>query len=352
MLGSTLNSIPDVSILINGNELPSRAYQDLLDIRVQDALKGPSSFTLRLSAWNGERLDFGWADEDLFDIGGEIEIRIGYAGLLHPLMFGDIDRIEVELSPNEVPSVTIQGYDRRHRMLRGNYTGTHQKAKDSDIAAQIARKYGFTPIVEDSGPAQEHVHQKPQSDLEFLTHRAQAIGFELLLEGRILHFRKRKHGETASLTLEATRDLLDFSAKVSTSEQVSEVEVRGWDPLRKEKISGKALSGQQVSMGTRGGPEAARQAFGEATLILTDHAVSTQEKADQLAREQLEQRALTYCTGDGTCIGRPGLRAGISLLLEGVGKRFSGKYYVTSAAHSYAPTRGYRTSFSVRRNAT
>jgi hypothetical protein len=32
--------------------------------------------------------------------------------------------------------------------------------------------------------------------------------------------------------------------------------------------------------------------------------------------------------------------------------RFSGSYYVTSTEHSYKPSIGYRTAFSVRRNAT
>lgn len=353
MLAPSLNDTPAVSILVNQTELPERAYLDLLDVRIEDHVEGPSSFSLRLSAWNGESLDFGWADDEkLFGIGGEVEIRMGYGEALEPLIFGDINRIEVELSASTVPSITIHGYDRRHRMLRGTYTGTHKDEKDSDIAANIARKYGFTPDVEDSGKARPHVHQKPQSDFAFLTQRAKDIGFELLLEGRTLRFRKRKHEEEPVLTLQAQRDLLDFSVSLSASEQVSEVEVRGWDPQRKETISGKAWSGQQAAMGSLSGPEATKKAFGKSVLIVTDQNVTSQEQAETLARAHLDQRALDYSTGDGTCLGRTDLRAGIHVKLEGVGKRFSGKYYVTLATHSYTPTQGYRTSFAVKRNAT
>jgi phage protein D len=62
--------------------------------------------------------------------------------------------------------------------------------------------------------------------------------------------------------------------------------------------------------------------------------------------------ALTYVEGFGTCIGDPELRAGTLVEIEGLGKRFSGSYYVTSTEHSYKPSIGYRTAFSVRRNAT
>jgi len=52
------------------------------------------------------------------------------------------------------------------------------------------------------------------------------------------------------------------------------------------------------------------------------------------------------------CIGRVDLRPGKLINVEGIGKRFSGSYYVTSTEHSFLPSRGYRTAFTVRRNAT
>ena len=62
--------------------------------------------------------------------------------------------------------------------------------------------------------------------------------------------------------------------------------------------------------------------------------------------------ALNYVEGHGICIGEPKLRAGVLVQIEGVGRRFSGSYYVTSTEHSYRPGTGYRTAVGVRRNAT
>jgi phage protein D len=61
--------------------------------------------------------------------------------------------------------------------------------------------------------------------------------------------------------------------------------------------------------------------------------------------------ALSYISGEGTSIGRTDLRAGIVAKVEGMGKRFSGLYYLTSTTHSFAPNLGYRTAFHARRNA-
>jgi uncharacterized protein len=349
----SLKDIPEATVFVNGVELPPRAYQDLLDINIEDQLDGPSAFTLKFSAWNGERLDFGWADEPLLAIGGEVEIRLGYPGLPQLVLIGDIASMDLTLSASAVPSVTVRGYDALHRMMRGEKTRDFKDKTDSDTASAIARDYGLSTIkVEGSPIPHEHVLQMLTSDFDFLSNIAKDIGFELRVEGRDLLFRKRKHDQPPTLTLTAERDLLDFSASVSASGQVSEVEVKGWDPIANQEITGKAWSSTQVPMGKKVGSEAAKSAFGKATRTLTDYTVSTQPQAEQLAREQLEKIALAYSQGHGTCIGRPDLRAGMSLKLEGIGSCFSGNYYVTTATHSYSPAQGYRTSFSVQRNAT
>lgn len=348
----SLKDIPEATVLVNRVELPRRAYQDLLDIHIEDHLDGPSAFTLNFSAWNGERLDFGWADEPLLGIGGELEIRLGYPGLPQLVFLGDIAGMDLTLSASAVPSVTVRGYDALQRMMRGEKTRDFKKTMDSDIASTIAQDYGLSIKVEGSPIQYEHILQMLQSDFKFLSQRAKDIGFELRVEGRDLLFRKRKHDQPPTLTLTAERDLLDFSASVSASGQVSKVEVKGWDPIANKPITGQAWSDTQVPMGTKVGSEAAKNAFGGVTRTLTDYTVSTQPQAEQLAREQLEKIALAYSQGNGTCIGRPDLRAGMSLKLEGIGKRFSGNYYVTSTTHIYSPAQGYRTRFSVRRNAT
>ncbi len=83
-----------------------------------------------------------------------------------------------------------------------------------------------------------------------------------------------------------------------------------------------------------------------------DHPVFSQAEADQMATGRLNEMALTYISGEGMSIGRTDLRTGAVIALEGLGERFSGRYYVIAATHTYVPNRGYRTAFTVRRNAT
>ena len=77
-----------------------------------------------------------------------------------------------------------------------------------------------------------------------------------------------------------------------------------------------------------------------------------QGEADQLARAALNEAALGYIEAEGVCVGRTDVRAGDVITMEGLGRRFSGMYYVTSATHSYFPRQGYRNALRGRRNAT
>ena len=117
---------------------------------------------------------------------------------------------------------------------------------------------------------------------------------------------------------------------------------------------GQADDGDQRSTmgGTLGGPSASASAFGNTSAASVVQPVSTQAEADQIARGRFNEMALAYISGEGVAVGRTDLRAGSVVRIEGLGRRFSGQYYVTSTVHSYTPTQGYRTAFTVRRNAT
>ena len=71
----------------------------------------------------------------------------------------------------------------------------------------------------------------------------------------------------------------------------------------------------------------------------------SQAEADAMAKGQFNEMALSFISGDGICAGETGLQAGSVIKMEGLGKRFSGNYYVTTATHIYDTRQGYRHCF-------
>lgn len=351
MPGSRKSAIADANVLVNGSNLPKQAYADLLEITVQDDIEAPSMFTLRLATRDENTLEISWADHSLFGLGGTVEIRLGYVDSLDAVIIGEITGMELEMASGEVPILVVRGYDRRHRLLRGGNTRTFVKMKDSDIAAQVGREAGLSVSASDTKVKHDYVVQHGQSDLEFLTQRAAAIGYEVVVQDKTLIFRPHRISSRAALSLRMDRDVIEFTSRMTTRDLVGEVDVRGWDPKSKKAIVGKAKAGQEDSMGRWGGPKVSDKAFGKAVRAYVDQAVTTQAAADRIALGQLTNLSLGFIQGEVLCFGRNEVRAGAVIEITGAGKRFSGMYYVSSLVHTYSPKRGYKTRYFVRRNA-
>jgi phage protein D len=344
---------PEVRLRVGGQDVPLDAEADVIEVSVLQDVSAPGMFAVRLMNWDLDKLQFTWSDDPLFAEGAEVEILMGYAGELETVLSGEVTGLEPEFCAGEVPVVIVRGYDRAHRLLRGRKTRSFTQVKDSDIAAQIAQEAGLTPEAEDTQVTLEYVLQHNQTDLEFLQARARRIGYEVWVEGKTLKFRPRPSDESEVLTLDRQEDLLEFFPRLSTVGLAGEVEVRGWSPKDKEAVLGTAAAADAGSAmgGQTGGLDVAAKAFDAAVAVSVDRPVS-QGEADQIARGRLREMALSYVTGEGVAVGRSDLKAGTVVKIEGCGQRFSGLYYLTSVRHSYTPKRGYRTAFTVRRNAT
>jgi hypothetical protein len=105
--------------------------------------------------------------------------------------------------------------------------------------------------------------------------------------------------------------------------------------------------------GSQTGSDLATGAFGRVPTVVVDRPVFNESQAEALARAEFNRLSLGLIAGDGVCIGNPDVRAGEVIELKGLGRRFSGLYYVVGSRHIYGrPVGGYITEFSVTRNAT
>jgi phage protein D len=347
--------VPDFDVIINGSPLPTEAEAYIAGVTVDESVELPSMFTLEVTSSDEQTQEAQWVnDQNLFAIGNVVEIKLGYVDDLETVLIGEITAWEPQFVFNRLPSLTVRGYDRRHRLQRGRKTRTFVQQKDSDIASQIAREAGLTAQAEDSATVHDYILQANQTDLDFLHERASRIQYEVVVEDKTLFFRPVGNAQGEVLILTMDDDLLEFYPRLSSAGQVGEVTVRSWSPKDKKELVGQAQAGDEVS--TMGGQESGAAlvegAFGAAIELLSAHPVATQAEADQLAKARFNHLVLDLISGEGVCWGRTDLRAGKVITIDGVGQRFSGQYYVPAVVHRYLPQRGYQTHFTVRRNAS
>jgi phage protein D len=141
--------------------------------------------------------------------------------------------------------------------------------------------------------------------------------------------------------------LIDFKPTLTTANQIKSVTVNGWDRTRQRAISVK------VSLGERGATvnrdlHNLISACDAREEIVVDQPVHTEREARQAARAILGDQLKEIVKANATCIGLPDLRAGRRVVIEGLGPRFSGSYFITESTHTINDS-GYLTKFNARR---
>jgi len=343
-------SLPGLTVRVNGSALPPAAQADLRAVTVQEDLQALSMFTLELHNWDDGQLRVSWSDSSLFAVGNEVEIWLGYIDDLHKVMLAEVTSLEPVFTADSPPVLMVRGYDHRHRLARGHKTRTFAQRKDSAIASQIAGEAGLRAQVADTKVTHSYVIQANQSDWEFLQRRAALIGHEIFVRDKVLYFRPPQSAEQPVGKLSLGADITEFSPRLSSLAQASEVAVRGWNVKEKQAVvatgHGVPQSGDQPT-----GPATARRAFGAASLAILGQPARDLPAAGPIAQGQFDTMALAYVEGDVVAFGQPQLQAGTVVDIAGAGQAFSGRYYVTSVTHTMTPDHGYQTSLTVQRNA-
>jgi uncharacterized protein len=354
---------PDYKIEVEGRVIDETTKGDVLDLKVTMDKENLTGFDLTINNWDDSKLDFKYSDTDTFEVGNRVHIQMGYAGKLLSMVRGIITSMTPRFPESGTPTLGISGLDvlvkLRDRKPGPNDLKTFKKKKDWEIAQIVAERnhLKFNPTKE--GPVNELVVQKDQDELRFLMDRAKNIDFDLFIRvdpvtGQdVLYFVKPTDGRDGRpvrvYRFEWGTNLINFNPQLTISNQVAYVTVRGWDPNSKQSVSYKAGPADLPRTGNGGmnGPEAADQRLAGKEDLVIDLSVTNAQEARIRAVTLLRERSYNFLTGSGQVIGLPDLRPGDNVELLGLGKRFSGEYYVSKVVHSLGSS-GYLTQFDVR----
>ncbi len=346
---------------IGGANAPEELMKDVLQISVEESLHLPAMFTLVIHNVYvpGSDHSEAWQNEKYFKMGDRVSIGFVGSTTEDPefskeqqedhLIEGEITAIEVNFTKTSEAHLVIRGYDVSHRLHRGRFNRSFLNVTDSDIVRKIAAEAGISIAqVDNSGAPHDYVFQENQTNMEFLRERAARIGFELFVQNNKLYFRQPK-SET-SLSLDWLVEISSFSVRVTSAEQVSAVEVRGWDYSEKKLIQETANAEKLVTATGNGKGSRTSTAFQlkeSPKMTVVDQPIFSASEAKKMAQALCNELGGEYIYADAKAEGNPKIRPGGVVELKGMGDRYSGKYYVTETHHLYSQ-RVYRTDFSVR----
>lgn len=355
----TGNYVSKLFLKIDGAAASTELMNDVLQAFVEESLHQPGMFmiVIRNNYESGIIDDQPWKYASQFKIGKTIEI--GFRSSTNSsdfntekeryLLKGEVTAIETHFTERTQAPVIVRGYDVSHRLFRGRHNRSFQNMTDKDIVNKVIKEAGINPgTIDSSGVVHDYVFQANQTNMEFLRERSARIGFELFVQDGNLNFRKPK--ADSSQSLEWLKDLQSFRVRLTSAEQVKEVEVRGWDYTTKRPILAKAQAEQRITDTQDGKGSSTSTAFNgqpaNPKMIVVDQPVFQPKEADAIAQALCNELGGQYVQADAKAEGNPELRPGRTVELKGLGSH-SGKYYVSETRHVFVKE-VYTTEFSIR----
>jgi phage protein D len=340
-------------IEVDGKRLADDLTGLLVSAYVDDSRNVPDLFLLRFR--DPDRIVLQKA---AITIGAKVKVLVSAPGLAAPqqLVSGEVTAVEAEIDGTGTFTI-VRGLDHSHRLFRGRSTETYLQMTASDVVKKVAARASLQlGTVESSSVVIEHLSQGNSTDWEFLQGLAAAEGYQLAVVDGKLDFRRPTQSagapspdgapDTHPMVLEHGANLLSLRAIVTSAEQVTQVNVRGWDVAQKRALVGTAPA-KTTSAELSTTPAELAQKFGGRTQVCVDVPYRTQAQVDAAAKAVAEQVAGAFAELHGVVRGNPDLRAGAAIALGNLGAPFDGKYTLTSTRHQYDPSSGYTTSFIV-----
>ncbi|BAY81535.1 Rhs element Vgr protein [Calothrix parasitica NIES-267] len=365
MVQALYRSLP--KIFIDGEPAPSNFLDDIIQISVEESLHRPGMFILVVNNdyHPGSDKDNLWRYQQLLQIGKSI--KIGFTHSLNRdedkknnkkkekdkdnqdiIIQGEITAIETSFTEKSQAPIIVRGYDISHRLYRGSYNRSFQNMTDSDIVKKIAQEVKI-PVgnIKDTSIPHDYIFQSNQNNMEFLKDRATRQGFELFIQDGKIYFRKPESKQ--GLKLKWLEQIHSFRVRVTSAEQVKEVEVRGWDYSNKRPIVATKKQPELITTTKNGIGSETNDKFNQLPtpkMIVVDKPVFNPKEADLIAQALCDELGGQFVYADAKAEGNIEIRAGRMVELEEMGQH-DGTYYITETRHLYQE-RVYTTEFSVR----
>jgi phage protein D len=355
------------SLSVEGNPASAAVLNAIKQIELEDHARMADMLRLRLAVAVRED-GSGWTllDDVLFKRLAHLKLSVTIgSATATPLI--DAYVIEVATTFSNEPGgseLVVTAMDPTVLMHLEEKVKAWPNMKDSEIANAIFADaaYGFTPVVDDtkwSRQENEHTVIQHGTDIQFLQQLADRNGFECFVEvndkGVVEgHFHAPKHDAqpqgTLTINTGAATNVNRFRAKFDMLGPTT-AKVATLDPDSAQAQSAASDSTTQADgMGDAPSVPADRPR----KVLLSQIGVSQAGEAQRLAQAVVDRSSWSILA-DGelnTVAYGAVMRAKAPVMVRGVGRQFSGRYYVDRVLHTIGGDGSYTQRVTLRRNAT
>lgn len=328
---------PNVDITIDGTEVPD---EDFISYVVERDMNQPDMATVVLS-----NQDSAYMDKT--KIGAQIEIKVSKDQEPETVSIfqGEILGVEPSYKGKDTTKILIRAVNKMHRLMRKRKSMTFADKSDQQILDQVVKDAGLSlEWKHEKSITYKHVYQHNLNGLEFVRMRAARMGCHVWCVGNKIMVKEPDLSSDSGIEYSVDKGgtLRSFTPRMNSTAVLNKVSVKGWNPEKKELITGEATVSSSPLGGTTA-VSASSDIGGNEESFTVDHPIWSKEEADAIAKARLRDLNLQFITGEAEVAGNAELELGTVVTIkasEAKSNPFNGKYFVMGITHRHTLPKG------------
>ena len=309
---------------------------------------------------------FQFSDTNVFNFGNELELLGGYKNNLTSLGKGVIERWVPSFPESGNVNLVIKAFSPARILMEefGNETKKWRKAIDSEVVESIAkiRELNFVLDIEPTTKQRRRTkyRKKNEKDWDLIKRLADNNDYDFWiewdsdLETHVFHFHPFRESKKSEFTLKydanEQTNLNSVELDVVLPGQSNKVEIIGWDqelgqtiqvivePKKASRRTEDKFAGilKEVDFQLRLGQDVILDSTKRSPIkVITTKKFQSEADAIKFAENIFRQEERAFTEAVFKMPGLPGLKTRQVFQVEGLGKRFSAKYWVKQSSHAF-----------------
>jgi Rhs element Vgr protein len=320
-----------ISLFSDGTAL-SEAVQ-IISVTVNRAVNRVPSARLVIVDGDMPNKEFPVSDTNDFKPGAVIKVNAGYGPDEETIFEGIVVKHAVQITGQNDARLVVECRDKAVKMTVGRKNANFVDQTDSDIIGKLISAHGLTSDVDATTLQNAELVQFYCSDWDFMLARADANGLLTITDAGKVSVKAPATSSEAVLKVTYGMDLMEFHAEIDARSQYAAAQAVSWDMKTQKAILG--TEAKPATLNAQGDIDSATLAevLGLASYRLQTAAPVPKEALTGWATAQQVKSGLSRIRGRMNFQGSAKAVPGSLIELEGVGKRFSGKVFVSEVTH-------------------
>lgn len=313
----------------NGSEIDG-TFQ-VHSMHIEKAVNKVSFCEIELLDGNVTTEDFPVSDSDAFVPGTEVEVLVGYENTNKSVFKGIVTQQSIRISKDSGSLLLVTVKDKSIKMTVGRNNAYFTNVTDSDVMSKLIGNHGLSADVSSTSTELKEIIQYYATDWDFVLSRADVNGMIVITDAGTVSIKNPDDETSEVLTLSYGDDILEFQGELNAVNQLKSIKSSTWN-YSSQEISSQESTTSDYDIGNISSSKLSEvvglSAYNLQTpALLSDGELTSWSKALSVKSEY------SKVTGEVKFQGSADAMPGKILELNGVGKRFTGKGFISGVSH-------------------